>query len=156
MAWTEDDCNNEAKTILEPVIDDIFPEDETADFFLDLPSSDTSKDLNPFDVRNIFSIEPMSGSLAPYEYLMANIGFKPPPNVRVKAVLLCNVDGGSTERLVLKGVMAAIRFKFDKWKIDFKRKASALVFVCGNCCFVIEQLEVQITYPTYHANTSLE
>lgn len=79
-------------------------------------------EYDPFNIRNIFTITPSSGNLLPYEYLMAVVGFNPPPNAKIQAVLLCNVEGGEPEKIVLKGITAGIKYKFDKDKIEFKRK----------------------------------
>lgn len=121
MEVDNEEIKEDLRKHLQPIVEPYF-ENEDTDFYSGLPSSEVALAHDPYNLQNIFNIEPVFGSLLPFEYLMANVGFNPPPNVRVKAVVLCNVEGGETERLLLKGASAKVRFKFDKDKIDFKRK----------------------------------
>lgn len=111
------------KTILEPIIDQYYEEVDT-EFFSELPKTIDIYDGKTVDINSVFSIEPYSGVLLPYEYILANVAFNPPPNAMVKAVVLCNVEGGETERMVLRGASAKVMYKFDKDRIDFRRKVS--------------------------------
>lgn len=123
--WDGVRYEEEMKIVLGPLVEKYVPVEDT-DFFSELPLADDTKVYDPYDIQNIFTIEPFRGTLLPYEYIVANIGFNPPPNVRIQAVVLCNIEGGEAERLVLRGSTAKLLYKFDRDKIDFKRKVRHL------------------------------
>lgn len=116
-----DEC--QIRNILQPITEQYFDQ-EDMNFFANLPKSEDLMVHDACDIDSIFNIEPYFGSLRPYEPLMANIGFSPPPEVRVRAVVLCHVEGGETESMVLKGTCARICYKLDREKIEFKRTVS--------------------------------
>lgn len=121
----KEEYESELKKILQPIIDiETIPDD--VEIFQDLPESEEVRHYDPYDLKNIFAIEPFQGILSPYEYIMLNVKFRPPPNVAVQATVLCKVEGGETEKLILKGISSIIKYQFDKEKINFKRKVNKL------------------------------
>lgn len=96
-------------------------------------SSDVIKNIQPFktfrnQIEPILDITPFEGFLPPNECQLVSFRFSPQPYSSIKMSAACNVLGGATRNVYVKGESSVIGYKLHADYIDFGRQVWVSVF----------------------------
>lgn len=114
--WNDADYAREMRKILIPIVQKFMDDSNEQDLFEDISNS---SDGDQYQISNILTIEPFQGQLEPYEYGVATVGFFPPPNTKIRAKLICKVEGGEYESLSIVGTSCKISYELNKKYVEF-------------------------------------
>lgn len=70
------------------------------------------------DINDVFDISPLSGHLEPGELQQVEVSFSGHPDKLVKALALCQVQGGPSYRLDLAGACSDVSFEVSEQEVD--------------------------------------
>ncbi|XP_048264436.1 LOW QUALITY PROTEIN: hydrocephalus-inducing protein [Bombus terrestris] len=120
------DCLVSAKEIrnfLMPIVGSYFKADED---LVVLESMQTDPPRNDY-INEVLKIVPNEGTVLPYSVQRVHVGFHGFERLRIKAIIVCEIFRGPTERIHLLARADAIRYAIDTNVIDFGQQIGHLM-----------------------------
>ncbi|XP_043589616.1 hydrocephalus-inducing protein homolog [Bombus pyrosoma] len=143
-----DDClvsAEEIRNFLMPIVGSYFKTDED---LVVLESMQTDPPRNHY-INEVLKIVPNEGTVLPYSVQRVHVGFHGFERLRIKAIIVCEIFRGPTERIHLLARADAIRYAIDTNVIDFGQQLfleySRSSFVLRNLCTITFDYEIKVT-----------
>lgn len=88
------------------------------------------QESSPIGIEEVFDILPLYGTLQPGDTEQVTMTFYGHADIWGEAKAICEVEGGPTYELVLKGEASLVNYKFDCKGIDYGKQVHENVCCC--------------------------